>query len=139
MEGYESFALRYDAGSQISPFNKFDRATVLGMRSDWRGLRVLEVGCAGGLLATQLIDAGANVTAFDLSPTLVALAGERAPSANIYVHDIRQPIPEPDGQFDVVVASLVLHYVQDWNPVFEDARRVLRPGGSLIVTTGHPL
>jgi SAM-dependent methyltransferase len=40
--------------------------------------------------------------------------------------------------FDDVIASLVLHYLQDWGPALAELRRVLKPGGRLIVSVDHP-
>jgi ubiquinone/menaquinone biosynthesis C-methylase UbiE len=46
--------------------------------------------------------------------------------------------PFPDSAFDDVIASLVLHYLQDWGPALAELRRVLTPGGRLIVAVDHP-
>ena len=42
-------------------------------------------------------------------------------------------------KFDDVIASLVLHYLEDWGPTLTELRRVLRDGGRLIVALDHPL
>ncbi|MGH3227325.1 MAG: class I SAM-dependent methyltransferase [Streptosporangiaceae bacterium] len=44
----------------------------------------------------------------------------------------------PDDTFDDVTASPVLHYLQDWGPALAKLRRVLKPGGRLIVSVDHP-
>ena len=49
-----------------------------------------------------------------------------------------RPLPFPDGAFDDVVASLVLHYLEDWTAPLAELRRVLTPGGRLIVAVDHP-
>jgi SAM-dependent methyltransferase len=43
-----------------------------------------------------------------------------------------------DGSFDLVTASLVLHYLRDWAVALRELHRVLRPGGVLLVSTHHP-
>ncbi|MFI7440335.1 class I SAM-dependent methyltransferase [Nonomuraea indica] len=48
------------------------------------------------------------------------------------------PLPFADGAFDDVVASLVLHCLEDWGPTLAEMRRVLRPGGRLIASVQHP-
>jgi SAM-dependent methyltransferase len=53
--------------------------------------------------------------------------------------DLGSPLPFPDGAFDDVIASLVLHYLEDWGPTLTELRRVLRPGGRLIGAVYHPL
>ena len=50
-----------------------------------------------------------------------------------------RPLPFPDGTFDDGTASLVLHYLEDWGPALAELRRVLKPGGRLIVSVNHPL
>src|SRR4029453_14120923 len=42
------------------------------------------------------------------------------------------------GSFDVVAASLVLHYLADWGPPLREFARILRPGGVLLISTHHP-
>ena len=53
--------------------------------------------------------------------------------------DLGRPLPFPDGAFDDVVASLVLHYLEDWTAPLAELRRVLKPGGRLIASVDHPL
>jgi SAM-dependent methyltransferase len=55
------------------------------------------------------------------------------------VADLGQPLPFADGAFDDVVASLVLHYLQDWTAPLAELRRVLKPGGRLILSVNHPI
>lgn len=58
--------------------------------------------------------------------------------ADLRVADLADPLLFPDGAFDDVVASLVLHYLQDWGPTPAELRRVLAPGGRLIASVEHP-
>ena len=53
--------------------------------------------------------------------------------------DLSRPLPFADGAFDDVVASLVLHYLQDWTAPLAELRRVLQPGGRLILSVNHPI
>lgn len=48
------------------------------------------------------------------------------------------PLPFPDGAFDDAIACLVLHYLEDWKAPLTELRRVLAPGGRLIVAVNHP-
>ena len=52
--------------------------------------------------------------------------------------ELGSPLPYSDDTFDDVTASLVLHYLEDWGPALAELRRVLKPGGRLIVSVGHP-
>jgi SAM-dependent methyltransferase len=59
--------------------------------------------------------------------------------ARIIVADLNQPLSfAADHSFEFVVASLVLHYVEDWQPVFREFRRVLMPRGVVVFSTHHP-
>lgn len=59
-------------------------------------------------------------------------------SADLQVASLGSPLPYADDTFDDVVASLVLHYLQDWGPALAELRRVLKPGGRLIASVDHP-
>ncbi|WP_371500505.1 class I SAM-dependent methyltransferase [Kitasatospora sp. NBC_00374] len=139
---YERFAEQYDRGSATNPFNTLlERPALLDLLGPCRGLRVLEAGCAGGRLTRRLVDEGARVVALDASPTMVELARERAGAgAEVLVHDLAEPLGfQPAGSVDVVVSSLTMHYLADWQPVLAEFRRVLAPGGRLLISTHHPL
>ena len=80
------------------------------------------------------------VTGFDSSPAMVDLATQRlGEDARLLVADLSHPLPFTAGAFDDVVASLVLHYLQDWTAPLAELRRVLRPGGRLLLSVNHPM
>jgi len=60
------------------------------------------------------------------------------PDADLRHGDLAEPLPFADSEFDDVIASLVLHYLQDWTPTLTEFRRVLRPDGRLIASVHHP-
>jgi SAM-dependent methyltransferase len=118
----------------------YDRPAILAMAGDVRGKRVLDLGCATGELAAAFAERGATVVGLDLNPRLVQRARERhGGAAEFRGADIGAPMPflEP-ASFDVVAASLVLHYLADWAPTLAELARVLRPGGLLVLSTHHP-
>ncbi|MCP3804792.1 class I SAM-dependent methyltransferase [Allokutzneria sp. A3M-2-11 16] len=86
---------------------------------------MLELGCAGGVLTGQLLARGADVLAVDREPRLVAIARERlGERARVEVADLERPLDlVPTGSVDLVVASLILHYIEDWTPLFAELRR----------------
>lgn len=70
---------------------------------------------------------------------MVDLARERlGEGADLHVGDLGEPLPFADAEFDDVVASLVLHYLEDWAGPLAELRRVLKPGGRLLVSVNHP-
>jgi magnesium-protoporphyrin O-methyltransferase len=88
------------------------RRTLLDwLPADLRGRRLLDAGCGTGMLALEAAKRGAEVTAIDLSPTLVGLARERLPgnlSVDFRVGDMLDPAL---GRFDHVVSmDSLIHY-----------------------------
>jgi len=55
------------------------------------------------------------------------------------VRDLSKPLPFREGAFDLVLSSLVMHYIADWGPTLREFQRVLAPGGRLVFSTHHPL
>ncbi len=104
------------------------------------GLLVLDAGCGPGFLAKELAARGARVTAFDITPAMVEMTKTRlGPTAQVYVADLAKPLDfANDAAFDIAVCPLVLSYVKDWHAAFCELFRVLRPGGTVVVSTEHP-
>lgn len=75
------------------------------------GQRVLELGCGTGLMTQHLIRAGADVTAVDRSPDMLARARRRAPEASYLEQDLNRL--EVTGSFDRVIISYVLHELSE--------------------------
>ncbi len=138
---YDGFAVAYSARNEHSLFNAYyERPEMIRLAGDVAGLEVLDAGCGSGPLAEALRAKGAVVSAFDLSPAMVELARERlGQDADVRVADLGAPLPYADDRFDLVVASLALHYVEDWASALAELRRVLRPGGRLTVSIIHPM
>lgn len=141
LQDYEQMADLYADDADVDPIKvSYDRPTILAMAGDVRGKRVLDVGCASGGLTEALLERGATVVGIDLNPRLIERARERLGTrATFRVADISASMPffESDS-FDVVAASLVLHYLADWGPPLREFARILRPGGALLISTHHP-
>ena len=140
MTDYDDFALAYARSNESNLFNAhYARPEVVSLLGDLRGRRLLDVGCGSGTLTQSLLEQGASVTAFDRSPAMVELARERlGDRAELDVMDLAAPLPYAEATFDDAVACLVLHYLRDWAGPLAELRRVLRPGGRLVVVVNHP-
>ena len=140
LNDYDSFAEAYSAETEASLINGYyNRPAILALAGDVAGRRILDAGCSSGPLMAALRDQGAIVTGFDKSAGMLELARRRlGDDADLQVADLGSPLPFPDGAFDDVIASLVLHYLEDWGPALTELRRVLKPGGRLIVSVDHP-
>ena len=138
---YDQMADLYADDAAVDPIKvSYDRPTILAMAGNVRGKRVLDVGCASGGLSEAFAERGASLVGVDLNPRLIERARERLGSrAEFHVADIADPLPFLEtGSFDVVAASLVLHYLADWGPPLREFARILRPGGALLISTHHP-
>ena len=137
---YDAFAEAYSRENESGFFNRYyQRPAVLHLAGDVSGHRILDAGCGSGPLSAALRDRGAVVTGFDVSAAMVDLARQRlGEDADLHVADLAAPLPFADAEFDDVVASLVLHYLEDWAGPLSELRRVLKPGGRLMVSVNHP-
>ena len=137
---YDRLAEAYSAENEHNLVNAYyERPAMLALLGDVTGRRILDAGCGSGPLTAALRDRGAVVTGIDASAGMLALAGRRlGEDVPLHVVDLSDPLPFDDGAFGDVVASLVLHYLEDWGPTLAELRRVLRPGGRLIASVDHP-
>ncbi|MDR7254352.1 SAM-dependent methyltransferase [Nocardioides sp. BE266] len=138
---YDGFAEAYARENETGLFNAhYARPAVLDLLGDVSGRRILDAGCGSGPLVADFVERGADVTGFDASPEMVEIARRRlGDDATLLVADLTQPLPFGTGEFDDAVASLVLHYLEDWSGPLAELRRVLRPGGRLVVVVNHPV
>ncbi|MEU0990670.1 class I SAM-dependent methyltransferase [Streptomyces sp. NPDC005953] len=137
---YNSFAEAYSAANESSLVNAYyARPGILALAGDVTDRRILDAGCGSGPISAALRDRGAVVTGIDASTEMLSLARRRlGDDAPLYLANLSDPLPFADATFDDVVASLVLHYLEDWGPTLAEIRRVLRPGGRLIASVEHP-
>jgi len=103
------------------------------VRSLGRVDRALDVGCGDGRLSAEL-DA-AELTGSDVSAVALGRARARLPEARLVEVEPDAALPFGDGEFDLVLIAETLEHVRDVQLLLSEARRVLRPGGTLAVTT----
>lgn len=139
-DSYNAMAEAYASDIERNPYNAFyERPATIDLLPPLTGRDVLDVGSGPGVLAAHLADAGARVTGIDLSQRMVEIANAKEiPNARFIVADVAEQLPFPDDSFDVVVASLVLHYLRDWTPALREIHRLIRPEGSLVGSVHHP-
>lgn len=102
-------------------------------------LDVLELGCGTGGELAHLVDCGAaSVTGIDIAQGMLDIAAQRAPSARLVRADIDE-YDFPHAAYDLVCASMALHYSQRFDEVLRLLRATLRHGGRLVFTLPHPV
>jgi ubiquinone/menaquinone biosynthesis C-methylase UbiE len=122
-------------------FNKAKQVRILGPRP---GLRILDAGCGRGETVLACAKAGASVAGIDYSAAAVELTREMLaevqPDADIRVGSVTE-LPWPDDSFDRVQFSDVIEHLDPPQtvPALREFRRVLKPGGFLLVHTAPNL
>ena len=115
-----------------------EKPAIYGLLPPVEGKRVLCVGSGYGEECSRIAVLGAaQVVGIDLSAGNVQQARERYPSIEFHEMDMERISFEPSS-FDIVFSSLAIHYVSDWNAALTGMRRVLAPGGSIVISTHHP-
>lgn len=105
------------------------------------GQRVLDLGSGGGidaLIAARLVGSSGHVYGLDMTPDMVSLARENAKAANIgnveFIEGSIDAIPLPNACVDVVISNCVVNLCENKATVFAEAKRVLAPGGRIVVS-----
>jgi arsenite methyltransferase len=116
------------------------RRIVLEALAPEPGERVLDVGCGPGLMAREMavaVGRDGRVDGIDVSDSMVAIANEqqRAASSAPITFTIGEAlaIPFAEETYDAVVSTQVYEYVSDIDGALAQARRVLRPGGRIVI------
>lgn len=97
------------------------------------GARVLDLCCGQGNVTEALLQAGLDVIGADFSPTMLAHARTRVPTAN-FVETDAQNLNFGDAEFDAVACNFGLLHVPDQPRALAEIRRVLNPGGKFAMT-----
>ncbi len=115
------------------------RAQFVAERASLPGASALDVGCGGGLLCESLARAGARVTGIDLAPGMIEVARLHAAEQSL---DIQYDLLDADtvatqrpGAFDIVTCMEMLEHVPDPQRMIATLARLVRPGGSVFVST----
>ena len=93
----------------------------------------LDLGCGDGRLTTEL--RAERLTGADVSAVALARARARLPDGGFVHLTPDEPLPFADTVFDLVLCAETLEHVRDVQLLLSEARRVLRPGGRLALTT----
>lgn len=140
-DAYDKMGLSFQQHAADSAYNAhYDRPAVLAALGSVTGLQVLDAACGPGLYLRELLERGAEVSAFDASPVMVNLA-RRQTAGRVRIDQavLGEPLPYPDGVFDLIVCALGIHYASDRAAAFAEFGRVLRVGGAVVVSTQHPV
>lgn len=115
------------------------RVDFIAMRTPLKDRRIADVGCGGGILAESLAARGARVTAIDLAPAMIEVAQLHAHESGAHIDyrhcDAAALAAAEAGNFDVVTCMELIEHVPDPGALMSTLARLLRPGGTLFVST----
>lgn len=117
--------------------NWWELFELMVIEGDLVGQRVLDVGCGTGRLAAALAERGARVWGVDPSEGMLRQARGNAAGKASFKQAPAESLPFKDGWFERAVLRLVVHLV-DRPRAFREIRRVLRPGGRIVIATFAP-
>lgn len=96
--------------------------------------RVLDVGCGAGAALAPAAERAASAVGVEISPAMAERAGAAAPGAEVHVGDATS-LGFDDGSFDVVLSAFTVFFMPDPSVALTEWRRVLAPGGRIVLST----
>ncbi len=138
---YDDMGMGYIRKSKQNLHNVYyNNPAIISLAGEVKGKEVFEVGCGGGSITEWLAKEGASVTACDISEQMVKYTKKKLGSkAKVLIADISKPLVFLEtNSTDLIIASLVLHYISNWLPVFSEFNRILKKDGSIIISVHHP-
>ncbi len=130
---------KYIDGQKLNAL--YERPYILSQLPALSGLTFLDAGCGSGFFSKRAHEQGAKVIAIDISKNLLEIVRKET-NAEIETHvaDLSSNLDFiKSGTIDVIVCSLVLHYIEDWSISLNEFQRVLKPGGLCLISVHHPL
>ena len=97
-------------------------------------VKSLDIGCGPGLAAQTFSQRISEVSGIDASPEFIAIARQRLPGQDLQVGEM-ESLPHADDSFDLVTGFNSFQYAASPANALSEARRVLRPGGTLVIAT----
>ncbi|MEK6287080.1 MAG: methyltransferase domain-containing protein [Acidobacteriota bacterium] len=137
-EAFDRFTSAEDSFS-----DNIERPAIKQLIGDITGARLLDLGCGSGTYSLWFAELGAQVVGLDISQTMISLAqakaSERGLKPDFRVADIREALPFPEAEFDMVFTGTSLHYVGDIDAMMKQVARVMKPGALLVASVLHPM
>lgn len=133
-DGYTQWAPVYD---RPNPAIEREQPIVHEMLATLAPGDALDAACGTGRHAAKLAELGHRVVGVDTTEAMLAIARHKVPAADFRRGRLEQ-LPLDDASVDVVTCSLALTHVPDLEPVLQEFGRVLRPGGTAVLSDMHP-
>lgn len=138
---YDDIAVQYAIDVENKPIHQFYvRPTMIRlMPKELQNKHTLDIGCGSGWYTEYLLNQGSQVTALDSNQYLVDYTQQRVQGrADTLCIDLNNQLPFADDTFDLIIAALVIHYINDWKQLFSELTRVLKRNGEIIIAIPQP-
>ena len=139
---FEALASRWwDPNSEFRPLHEINplRLNYINQKINLAELRVLDVGCGGGILAEAMAHHGAQVTAIDMADASLSVARLHQLESGLDIDyrkcSAEQLAEQEPGSFDVVTCLEMLEHVPDPASVVDACTRLVKPGGKVFFST----
>lgn len=109
-----------------------------GAREPFKGLRLLDIGCGGGLISEPMARLGADVVAVDASDKNIKTASLHAKQSGLDIdfrHTTAEALAEAGEKFDVIVNMEVVEHVADVGAYLSACKDLMKPGGIMLLST----
>jgi len=143
---------KYDDELFFQKYSEMDRSvkgltaageweTLKNLLPDFRGKRMLDLGCGYGWHCRYAIEQGASaVTGVDISRKMLDAAAKKNADPRIeYLCAPMEDLDFPAEQFDIVLSSLAFHYVENFACLLKKIQMFLKPGGTFVFSVEHPV
>jgi ubiquinone/menaquinone biosynthesis C-methylase UbiE len=117
------------------------RPLMLDLLGDLSGKALLDVGCGSGYLTAELANDANRVIGTDFSAKFIAICKQKykdRSNLDFIEHDAALPFQLDNASFDIISCKMVLQYVQDIRTFANEAARLLKDGGELVIVVDHP-
>jgi ubiquinone/menaquinone biosynthesis C-methylase UbiE len=131
---YQQWASTYDQA--VNPLILMEEPHVRELLGDLRGKWVADIACGTGRHSRYAVQQGAAaVHGVDFSAGMLGVAHSHGMKV---AQGITGALPLPSGRYDVAVCALALEHVEDLRPSLHEMARLLKPGGTLVLSDFHP-
>ena len=130
--------LIYKTTGTSSFIRRIEWRRMLGWLAPKEGERILDIACGGGELSLKIAECGCEVSGIDMSEDGIEHAKRLAEREGItcaFRVGSAEDLPYPDGYFDKIVCSSSLEHFRDDMKALKEMHRVLKPDGSVVLTT----
>jgi 2-polyprenyl-6-hydroxyphenyl methylase/3-demethylubiquinone-9 3-methyltransferase len=139
---FDTIAYRWwDTESEFKPLHDINplRLGYITKYANISGIKVLDVGCGGGILSESMAKAGAKVTGIDLGEGPIDVAKLHLYESELDIEYIQIPVEElaeqRAGEYDVVTCMEMLEHVPDPGSIIRSCAQLVKPGGDVFFST----